>query len=70
MASRGLVPAQFDVLGVHTRLVGRPGHVCSSLKTRGVDAGLAYAPWYLGHEAGRRTCDVALEILLGELGGV
>ena len=70
MASRGLVPAQCDVLGVHTRRVGRPRHVCNSVKARGVDAGLAYASWYLGHESGRRTCDVALETLLGELGGV
>ena len=68
-ASHGPVPAQSDVPGVRAGLADRLGYLCNGLKARDAVVGPAFVRWSRDRENDQQTCDVALDVLLGELGG-
>ena len=69
-ASHGRVPAQADVSVLRADLADRLGDLCSGLNVRDAVSGLAFVRWSRDREDDWYTCDVALEVLPGELVGV
>ena len=69
-ASHGRVPAQADVSVLRADLADRLGNLCNGLNVRDAVSGLAFVRWSRDREDDWYTCDVALEVLPGELVGV
>ena len=69
-ASHGRVPAQADVSVLRADLADRLGDLCNGLNVRDAVSGLAFVRWSRDREDDWYTCDVALEVLPGELVGV
>ena len=69
-ASHGRVPAQADVSVLRADLADRLGDLYNGLNVRDAVSGLAFVRWSRDREDDWYTCDVALEVLPGELVGV
>ena len=69
-ASHGRVPAQADVSVLRADLADRLGDLGNGLNVRDAVSGLAFVRWSRDREDDWYTCDVALEVLPGELVGV
>ena len=69
-ASHGRVPAQADVSVLRADLADRLGDLCNGLNVRDAVSGLAFVRWSRDREDDWYTCDVALDVLPGDLVGV